>query len=187
MTPTRLPSLLSSPRVRGIRSTIITFVVKEPLAQIAPAEAAIGPPTATARRMVDGLVSANTRRVYAGALRRLDAWLDGRLLDDVSLAAYVAELHDGGRASNSAAMAVAAACFLAKLAGQPNPAGDAGGGSRQYLHAADPADAGASAAHLAARDDVPPAAMTDTQRHRITGIITMTYKRSFLKLRHKFD
>ena len=69
-----------------------------------------GSPSATARRLVDASVSANTRRSYAGALHRL--------------AAYIAELHDGGRASSSAAMAVAAACFRAKLAGQPHPAGE---------------------------------------------------------------
>ena len=45
-------------------------------------------------------------------------------LDDVALAAYLAELHDAGRASSSASMAVAAACFRAKLAGQPTPAGE---------------------------------------------------------------
>ena len=61
---------------------------------------------------------------YAGALRRLDAWLDGRELHDVTLAAYLAELHDAGRASSSASIAVAAACFRAKLAGQPTPGGE---------------------------------------------------------------
>ena len=45
--------------------------------------------------------SVNTRRAYAGALRRLD----GRELHDVTLAAYGAELHDAGRASSSASMA----------------------------------------------------------------------------------
>ena len=54
---------------------------------------------------------------------RRHAWLDGRELDDVALAAYLAELHDAGRASSSASMAVAAACFRAKLAGQPTSAG----------------------------------------------------------------
>ena len=64
----------------------------------------------------------NTRRAYAGALRRLDAWLDGRELHDVTLAAYLAELHDAGRAASSASMAVAAACFRAKLGrGQAGP------------------------------------------------------------------
>ena len=42
----------------------------------------------------------------------------------MALAAYLAELHDAGRASSSASMAVAAACFRAKLAGQPTPAGE---------------------------------------------------------------
>ena len=42
----------------------------------------------------------------------------------MTLAAYLAELHDAGRASSSASMAVAAACFRAKLAGQPAPAGE---------------------------------------------------------------
>ena len=75
---------------------------------------AIGPPSATARRLVDASVSANTpRRAYAGALGRLDAWLDGRQLDDASLAAYVTELHDAGRASSSASIAVAPVCFRA--------------------------------------------------------------------------
>ena len=93
-------------------------------ARIDPEEAAIGPAATTARRLVEASVSPNTRRAYAGALRRLDAWLDGRELHDVTLAAYLAELHDAGRASSSASMAVAAACFRAKLAGQPVPAGE---------------------------------------------------------------
>ena len=86
-----------------------------------PEEAAIGRPTPTARRLVEASVSENTHRAYTGALRRLDVWLDGRELHDVTLAAYLAELHDAGRASSSATMAVAAACFRAKLAGQPAP------------------------------------------------------------------
>ena len=52
----------------------------------------------------------------------LDAWLDGRELDDLRFAAYLAKLHDAGRASSSASMAVAATCFRAELAGQPTPA-----------------------------------------------------------------
>ena len=93
-------------------------------ARIDPAEAEIGRPTATARRLVEASVSENTRCAYAGALRRLDAWLDGRELHDVTLAAYLAALHDEGRASASASMAVAAACFRAKFAGLPSPAGE---------------------------------------------------------------
>ena len=51
-------------------------------------------------------------------------WLDGRPLDDPPLAAYVAQIHDAGRAASSAAMVVAAACFRAKLADQPHPSGE---------------------------------------------------------------
>lgn len=94
-------------------------------ATVAP-HAAAGPlaTAGTARRLVDASLSPNTRTAYASALRRLDAWLDGRRLDDATLAAYLATLHDDGRAAPSAAMAVAAARFRARLTGQPDPAGE---------------------------------------------------------------
>ena len=94
------------------------------LAPTRPAAAELDRPTPTARRLAEASLSPNTRRAYAGALRRLDAWLAGRPLEDATLAAYVAELHDQGRAPASAATAVAAACFRARLAGEPNPAGE---------------------------------------------------------------
>ena len=50
--------------------------------------------------------------------------LDGRELHDVALAAYLAELHEAGRASSSASMVVAAASFRSKLAGQSAPTGE---------------------------------------------------------------
>ena len=81
----------------------------------------------SARRLAQASVSPHTRRAYAGALRRLDAWLAGRELDDGRLAAYLAELFEAGRAASSAAMAVAAARLRAKLAGDPDPAGPATG------------------------------------------------------------
>ena len=94
------------------------------LAPTRPAAAALERPTPTARRLAAASLSPNTRRAYSGALRRLDAWLDGRRLDDQGLAAYLAELHDQGRAPASASTAVAAACFRARLAGEPSPAGE---------------------------------------------------------------
>ena len=75
------------------------------------AETTIGRPMATARRLVNASVSDNTRRAYAGALGQLDVWLDGRRLEDARLAAYLAELHDAGRAPASASMTVAAVRF----------------------------------------------------------------------------
>ena len=67
----------------------MAVMVKDSLARIAPSETAIGPPSTTARRLVNASVSDNTRRAYAGALGQLD----GRRLEDASLAAYLAELH----------------------------------------------------------------------------------------------
>ena len=110
--------------MRGRSARRITVNMNDWPARTDPEEAAIERSTPTARRLVEASVSPNTRRAYAGALRRLDTWLGGRELDDVALAAYLAELHDAGRASSSASMAVAAACFRAKLADQPSPAGE---------------------------------------------------------------
>ena len=49
----------------------------------------LGRPTATARRLITASLSDNTRRAYAGALGPLDAWLDGRRIEDARLAAYL--------------------------------------------------------------------------------------------------
>ena len=88
-----------------------------------PAAAPLERPAATARRLADASLSPNTRRAYVGALHRLDAWLASAALDDATLALHLAELHDAGRAPASAALAVAAVGFRARLAGQPPPAG----------------------------------------------------------------
>ena len=47
--------------------------------------------------LVEASISANTHPGYAGAPQRLDAWLDGRRLEDARLA----ELHDAGRAPST--------------------------------------------------------------------------------------
>ena len=71
-----------------------------------------------AAELIARSASAHTRRVYASALGQLAAWLDGRRLDDASLAAYLGYLHQAGRASATAALAVAA-----RDAGEEPPAG----------------------------------------------------------------
>ena len=81
--------------------------------------------TPTTRKLADASISVNTRRAYAGALRRLDAWRGTAPVDDASLAVYLGELFEAGRAPATAALAVAAVRFRAKLAGQPAPAGEA--------------------------------------------------------------
>ena len=63
-------------------SALFTINMNDLPARTDPEEAAIGRPTPTARRLVEASVSPNIRRAYAGALRRLDAWLDGRELDN---------------------------------------------------------------------------------------------------------
>ena len=78
--------------------------------------------TPTTRKLADASLSVNTRRAYAGALRRLDAWRGAAPVDDASLAVYLGELFEAGRAPATAALAVAAVRFRAKLAGQPTVA-----------------------------------------------------------------
>ena len=59
--------------------------------------------TPTTRRLADASISVNTRRSYAGALRRLDAWRGAAPVDDASLAVYIGELFEAGRAPATAA------------------------------------------------------------------------------------
>ena len=64
-----------------------------------------------------------TRRAYRAALERLDATLAGRPLSDATLAEHVFRLAADGLAPASIAQAAAAAAFLARVAGWPNPRG----------------------------------------------------------------
>ena len=77
--------------------------------------------TPTTRKLVDASISLNSRLAYAGALRRLDAWRGTALVDDASLAVYLGTIFEAGRAPATAALAVAAVRFRAKLAGQAGP------------------------------------------------------------------
>ena len=67
----------------------------------------------------------NRPRAYAGALRRLDEWRDGRRLDDAALAAYLASLYEAGRSPAVAGMAAVALRFQMKLTAKPSPVGPA--------------------------------------------------------------
>ena len=89
-----------------------------------PDRAALAHLGATARRLAAASIAPNTAAAYRSAVAALDRWLAGRVLDDASLAAYVAHVCESGRAPSTAAMAVKAATFRAKLAGQPSPAGE---------------------------------------------------------------
>ena len=61
--------------------------------------------TPTTRKLADASLSVNTRRAYAGALRRVDAWRGAAPVDDALLAAYLAHVFEAGRAPATAAMA----------------------------------------------------------------------------------
>ena len=82
----------------------------------------------SARTLAAASLTPNTRRAYSGALARLDSFLAGRALEDGALAAYLATLHDAGRAPAVAGQAVAAAKLRAKLAGFRREARDRGRG-----------------------------------------------------------
>ncbi len=58
-------------------------------------------------------------------MARLDAWRGTAPVDDASLAVYLGTIYEAGRAPATAALAVAAVRFRAKLTGQPAPAGEA--------------------------------------------------------------
>ena len=83
------------------------------------------------RRLAKAPFAPATRKSYAGALRRFDAWLDGRPADDAVLAAYLDELFDRGLAPPSAVLVVAAVaraaleCARAGRACSEDPVGPA--------------------------------------------------------------
>ena len=60
-----------------------------------------------------------------GALRRLHDWLDGRSLDDATLAEYLAARFEAGHSPAVAGQVVAAVRFYAKLGDQASPIGPA--------------------------------------------------------------
>ena len=59
--------------------------------------------TPTTRKLADASISVNTRRAYAGALRRLDTWRGTAPVDDALLAAYLCAIFEAGRTPASAA------------------------------------------------------------------------------------
>ncbi|MDE0281741.1 MAG: tyrosine-type recombinase/integrase [Gammaproteobacteria bacterium] len=93
----------------------------------APAAAPFHPVSTTTDPAIADLVGAsispNTRRSYLGALDRLDAWLNGRPVEDGTLADWIAHLHGQGLSAATASLAVAAARFRSRMSGQEDPAG----------------------------------------------------------------
>ena len=79
----------------------------------------------TARTLAAASLSANTRRAYAGALKRLDTSIGEVTLDDAALAGYLATLFAEGRAPAVAGQVAAAVRLRAKLLGETSPVGPA--------------------------------------------------------------
>ena len=65
----------------------------------------------------------NTERAYASMLKQFDAWLDGRAVNDTSIANYMAYMKKCGKAVSSARLALAAIRSRARRSGQPRPDG----------------------------------------------------------------
>ena len=82
------------------------------------------------RALADASISVNTRRAYAGALARLDAWRGPAPVDDASLAVYLGELFVAGRAPAPAGEATARV-----LGGYRRTAADRGRGQAAPLRA----------------------------------------------------
>ena len=76
-----------------------------------------------AAELIARSASRHTRRVYASALGQLAGWLDGRRLEDASLAAYLGHLHETGRSAATAALVVAAVRRAARDVGEEPPDG----------------------------------------------------------------
>ena len=69
------------------------------------------------------VMSPSTERAYRGALRRLNDWLDGRMLDDTALAGYVDHLADTGRAYPSGTVTVSAVRYRCRADGSKSAVG----------------------------------------------------------------
>ena len=80
----------------------------------------------TARELTAASVSANTRRAYEGALRRLRDWLAGRPLDDATLAEYLAARFEAGHSPAAAGWVPARRTGTGPGAGGGRPLGAGG-------------------------------------------------------------
>ena len=77
----------------------------------------------SARALAEASLAVETRRIYAGALERLDSYLGGDELNDKVLAGYLGHLFAQGKSAASAGLVVAAAKLRARLLGNPSPGG----------------------------------------------------------------
>ena len=122
----------------------------------------------TARALAEASIAPNTRAAYASALRSLDDWLAGRPATDETLAGYLSELFDAGKASASASMVVAAVRFRARLSGLESPTGPPPSACLQ-VSGARPPDASRTSETLSRRDPRTAATPRKTGARNQTG------------------
>ena len=111
--PVSVPAIASGHPVPAGPPLVVVVVVRVPAGRQQSDEPAAEEPlhldfALALRRLHEAALSPKTRKLYADALRRFEAWLDGRPVDDAMLTAYLDELFDQGRAPPSAALVVAA-------------------------------------------------------------------------------
>ena len=68
-------------------------------------------------------IAPSTRYLYECALARLDAELDGRLLDDAALADYLSGLFKSGKSQGTVQQVVSAVRYRARINGDADPVG----------------------------------------------------------------
>lgn len=85
------------------------------------------PLAAQATKLASSSIAPSTKRVYESALRKLQKWLTEHQaqLNDPTLATYLAELFDQGRAPVTCSLIDAALEYQAKISGRPTQIGAA--------------------------------------------------------------
>ena len=68
--------------------------------------------------LIRASLSRRTLETYKGIIKRVEAWLGGRILTDALLADYITSLHHEGKAPATIAQVVAAVSWRSKQAGQ---------------------------------------------------------------------
>ena len=116
----------------GVSESSIRRWLKDPTLARGPVPTSGGmvprPISQSARELLEGSISPNTRRAYLSALGAFDDWLDTRFsseaaLRDATVAEYLTKLHEAGKSPATCAQVVAAIKFRAKLHGAPSPIG----------------------------------------------------------------
>ena len=80
-------------------------------------------PNTHTEELINSSISPNTKRVYEGALRELNEWLDGAEVNDTSIANHIADLHEKGKSKSRCALIVYALNYLARVNQMDSPVG----------------------------------------------------------------